>query len=57
MLLSQIPAASTVQDEINLLETSGRTLKMYGPSHRDNCDIKTPFQEVSELPRFAVSVL
>lgn len=30
---------------------------MYSPSHRDNCDIKTPFQEVSELPCFAVNVL
>lgn len=55
MLLLQIPAATTVQDEINLLETSGWTLQMYGPSHRDKCDIKTPFQEVSELPCFAVS--
>lgn len=30
---------------------------MHSPSHKDNCDIKTPFQQVSELPCFAVSVL
>jgi len=52
-----LPKQGHLEQVAQDLVQAGLNISREGPSHRDKCDIKTLFQEVSELPCIAVSVL